>query len=83
MFYVKLDLTHNRAGRDIDNLRPRFLEAFPNNRLSVNVNAAGTLAWVKLDRDYGISSPAILDTELGSNTKALADVYAGGWYPEE
>ena len=80
--YYKLDLTHP----DVLTFRQQMMDFFgvtnPDNILSVNVNDAGTFAWVKLATEINIINGSIVDTAFEPHlhaSKVIPDVRAPLW----
>ena len=88
--YAKLDMTHPAYPAAIAAASAAFRGRLPNNALSINANAAGTMCWIKLVTDDVDAMrdaaapflPLILDTAVGDSEhagKVLADVTTDTW----
>lgn len=79
--YVKLDMKHPDYDVALALCRLAFSAEFPDNQLSVNTKADGTVCWVETTTDHGVTGDVLLDTATHADhaDKVLADVYSPGW----
>lgn len=89
MVYLKINMAHPQLIAARQEMTNRFALTHPNNILSVNIKADGTVAWAKLEDDTGLAGmfPGVIINRATPGPEHLdrvqADVYAPGWYPDE
>ena len=81
--YFKINLRHPDHQACIDTLVAEFKLQVPKNVCSINKDADGTFAWLKLRDDFIITHPAIIDkaaTAQAHQNKVEAEVTRQDWH---
>lgn len=78
--YFKLAADHPDYAAALAVLKTEFAQVHPGNEMSVNVNAAGTLAWVKAPADADCPDGPLLATcQLSDVERVRAEVSDESW----